>query len=165
MDLIKRKREEEEVNSPAAKRFHAADAILGILDDDSGADAGGRCEDLATVMRSLEREIALAASASSPPPLPPPPTAAAADLWYLLEASDDELGIPPAASEERPLGEEAEAAAAVAAMWFGDDEMGGFGYGYDDVLGFDSVRYEDGEGVDYDHFAPFDYGRDDVWAV
>lgn len=165
MDLKRiREEEEEEVNSPVAKRFHAADVLLGILDDDSGADAGGRGDDLATVMRSLEREIALAASAS--PPLPSPATSAAADLGYLLEASDDELGIPPAASEEEPLGEEAEAAAAVAAMWFGDDEMGGFGYGYDDGgLGFGFVGYGDGEGVDFDHFAPFDYERDDVWAV
>lgn len=163
MDLKRtREEEEEEVNSPAAKRFHAADVLLGILDDDCGADAGGPVDDLATVMRSLEREIALAASAS--PPLPSLP--ALADLGYLLEASDDELGIPPAASEEEPLGEEAEAAAAVAAMWFGDDEMGGFGYGYGDGgLGFGFVGYGDGEGVGFDHFAPFDYERDDVWTV
>lgn len=158
----KRSREEEEScnspSSPKAKRFHA-DILLGIFDDgDQEDDVGGReapfdvPEELATVMRSLEREIALAApSSSSPSPLP--------ELGYLLEASDDELGIPPAAEEERGGGVEAERAAA---MWLGDDD-GMSGYGYDG-LGFGFVRFEEADD-EVDDGGPFDYARDDIWIV
>ncbi|URD77091.1 hypothetical protein MUK42_35258 [Musa troglodytarum] len=154
----KRSRDEEEsCNSPSlpeAKRFHA-DILLGIFDDgDEEDDEGGReapfdvPEELATVMRSLEREIALPAPSPSPPP----------ELGYLLEASDDELGIPPPAEEERGGGVEAERAAA---MWLGDDD-GISGYGYD-VLGFGFVRFE--EEYEVDDGGPFDYAGDDIWIV
>ncbi|XP_010926049.1 uncharacterized protein [Elaeis guineensis] len=99
----KRSREESE-ESPEAKRLHA-ELLFDILDDDS--DAGDRdpaTQDLASVMKIFEEEIA------QPPP-PPAPAAPDAvdpvfppadfenlgqpDLGYLLEASDDELGLPP----------------------------------------------------------------------
>ncbi|RWW83575.1 hypothetical protein BHE74_00007907 [Ensete ventricosum] len=159
----KRSREEEEScnssSSPEAKRFHA-DILLGMFDDrDEEDDVGVReapfdvPEELATLMRSLEQEIALAASSSSSSPSPPP------ELGYLLEASDDELGIPPAAEDERGGGVEAERAAA---MWFRDDDgMSGFGY---DGLGFGFVRFEE-EDDELDDGAPFDYARDYIWIV
>ncbi|WOK93030.1 hypothetical protein Cni_G01723 [Canna indica] len=161
----KRRRETEELSDssqPDAKRLQAQ-VILEIFDDDDdeGADAGGggdpsaASDDLATVMRSLEQEIALA------PPASPPP-----ELGYLLEASDDELGIPPPA-EEQERNPELEAAAA---LWFADDQMSRYCY---DGLGFGFGRYEaDGsvvtmgeeeESALYDG-APFEYAHDQVWA-
>ncbi|XP_008797790.1 uncharacterized protein LOC103712879 [Phoenix dactylifera] len=99
----KRSREESE-ESPEAKRLRA-DLFFDILDDDSDADERDPAtQDLASVMKIFEEEIA-----HPPPPRPPvapdaaDPSLPAADfenprqpeLGYLLEASDDELGLPP----------------------------------------------------------------------
>ncbi|KAJ6853584.1 uncharacterized protein M6B38_113170 [Iris pallida] len=100
---------EESVDSPEAKRIRA-DFILDILDDesrpdndppgsDSGPDTDPAIDDLYSVMRSLEEEIATTAFLpSSYPPSAPTPSDSnpnQPDLGFLLEASDDELGLPP----------------------------------------------------------------------
>jgi hypothetical protein len=72
-----------------AKRLRPQD-LLDMLEDDTDAAAAG---DLASVMRSLEEEIAsFDEAAAAPAPAP--------ELGFLLEASDDELGLPPASSSE-----------------------------------------------------------------
>ena len=69
-----------------AKRLRPQD-LLDMLDDDTDAAAAG---DLASVMRSLEEEIASFDEAVEAPTQQQP------ELGFLLEASDDELGLPPA---------------------------------------------------------------------
>ncbi|AQK90147.1 hypothetical protein Zm00014a_040153 [Zea mays] len=105
-----------------AKRLRPQD-LLDMLEDDTDAAAAG---DLASVMRSLEEEIAsFDEAAEAPAPAP--------ELGFLLEASDDELGLPPASSSEE---EEAGRAGAPfppaldGQIWGFEDEIvdgGGFG--------------------------------------
>lgn len=113
-----------------AKRLRPED-LLDMLDDDTDAAAAG---DLASVMRSLEEEIAsfdeaaggAAAAAMAPAQHQP-------ELGFLLEASDDELGLPPAAggsssSEEAGFPGEPESAGLDGQIWGFEDEIdGGFG--------------------------------------
>ncbi|KAI5004118.1 hypothetical protein ZWY2020_031361 [Hordeum vulgare] len=100
----------------AAKRMRPED-LLDLLDDDTDAAAAG---DLASVMRSLEKEICAGDLA------PPQP-----ELGFLLEASDDELGLPPAAgassSSDDTGGWEPEEPAAVFGdqIWGFEDEIDG----------------------------------------
>ncbi|KAL0920987.1 hypothetical protein M5K25_008010 [Dendrobium thyrsiflorum] len=78
----------EESPEPEAKRLHA-DLIYGILEEDD-VDAGDRDPaslDLATVMKSLEEEIAMPPEENG--------EASQVEIGYLLEASDDDLGLPP----------------------------------------------------------------------
>ncbi|XP_072978659.1 uncharacterized protein [Typha angustifolia] len=141
----KRLREDETDESPAtspdAKRLRAED-ILNILDDDADAAGGGAAQDLASVMRSLEEEIAV----------PPPKTETCtsdpvdvtgdlrdSDLGYLLEASDDELGLPPTAPSSSDGEAEAEAAAG--------EEVEGVGFGQ--IWGFEDEIAVCYEGLEY----------------
>ena len=98
-----------------AKRLRPED-LLDLLDDETDAAAVG---DLASVMRSLEEEIA-AGDVGAPQP----------ELGFLLEASDDELGLPPAGGATSDSSEEAGAA--------GDlEEITGFGgqiWGFEDEI-------------------------------
>ncbi|CAL9203049.1 unnamed protein product [Musa hybrid cultivar] len=116
---IEEEGESPEISSPEAKRL-----LLDILDDD--ADAGD--QDLASVMKSLEEEIAL----PSPPPQPQLLPLAAVDqpdLGFLFEASDDELGLPPQADErcEAPEPEVAEESAGFGQIWgFDDGDLCGY---------------------------------------
>ncbi|RRT44898.1 hypothetical protein B296_00055483 [Ensete ventricosum] len=174
-DRKRRRDEAEEQESQEAKRLRD-DLFLHVHDDD--AEAGD--EDIASVMKSLEEEIAL----SSPPP-PPPPTRALVktdqpDLGFLLEASDDELGLPPPALSSSDDGGEAPAADDPAAegvavegvvfgqIWGLDDDISGydgfdFGIGPDDRVvateaAEDGLLY-DGGLFDYADvlFAPSDF--------
>ncbi|WOK97738.1 hypothetical protein Cni_G06446 [Canna indica] len=124
----KRRREEvdsQEISYPEAKRL-----LLDILDDD--AEAGD--QDLTSIMKSLEEEIALP-SPLPPPSQPEPPVVEQPDLGYLFEASDDELGLPPPVALSS-LSEEAAAAAAEGAdaveavafdrIWGFDDDINGY---------------------------------------
>ncbi|CAL9082396.1 unnamed protein product [Musa acuminata var. zebrina] len=129
----KRLREEDadELESPEVKRLRA-DLLFDILDDDAGAGD----QDLASVIKSLEEEIAL----PSPPPkqqLVQEPSAVAGqpDLGYLLEASDDELGLPPTAA----LWSVDEAGVAAGASELGSvaEPEGGAGLGQ--IWGFDDA--------------------------
>ncbi|THU57217.1 hypothetical protein C4D60_Mb03t01170 [Musa balbisiana] len=136
--------ESSQMSSPEAKRL-----LLDILDDD--ADAGD--QDVTSVMKSLEEEIAL----PSPPPHLPPQDAAVSDppdLGYLFEASDDDLGLPPPAPSSSGDGSEA----------YDEEEGIGFGqiWGFDDDLsGFDGfelgIRAEAEDVVVFDGEL-FDYG-------
>lgn len=115
-----------------AKRLRPED-LLDMLDDDADAAAAG---DLASVMRSLEEEIAsfdeagaAATSASAAAVQPTQP-----ELGFLLEASDDELGLPPAGASSSEdaggaAGEEPDVAAGLGGqIWGFEDEIdGGFG--------------------------------------
>ncbi|KAJ8498617.1 hypothetical protein OPV22_009169 [Ensete ventricosum] len=134
----KRLREEDadEMESPEVKRLRA-DLLFDILDDDSGAGD----QDLASVIKSLEEEIAL------PSPHPktqlaqePSDVAGQPDLGYLLEASDDELGLPPTAalwSVDEAAGAselgsvaEPEGSAGLGQIWGFDDAIDGYeGFG------------------------------------
>ncbi|CAL9147458.1 unnamed protein product [Musa hybrid cultivar] len=163
-DRKRRRDEAEEQESPEAKRLRD-DLFLDILDDD--AEAGD--QDIASVMKSLEEEIAL----SSPPP---PPTRALVktdqpDLGFLLEASDDELGLPPPALSSSDDGGEAPAADDPAAegvavegvvfgqIWGLDDDITGYYDGFDLGIGPDDrVDTTDAaeDGVFYDG-GLFDY--------
>ncbi|KAJ8492410.1 hypothetical protein OPV22_014131 [Ensete ventricosum] len=174
-DRKRRRDEAEEQESQEAKRLRD-DLFLHVHDDD--AEAGD--EDIASVMKSLEEEIAL----SSPPP-PPPPTRALVktdqpDLGFLLEASDDELGLPPPALSSSDDGGEVPAADDPAAegvavegvvfgqIWGLDDDISGydgfdFGIGPDDRVvateaAEDGVLYDAGL-FDYADvlFAPSDF--------
>lgn len=83
---------------PESKRLHA-DLLFGILEEDD-ADAGDRDPaglDLATVMKSLEDEIAMPTEENG--------EGSQAEIGYLLEASDDDLGLPPPASASSSLEE------------------------------------------------------------
>ncbi|CAL9108055.1 uncharacterized protein LOC103974226 [Musa acuminata AAA Group] len=163
-DRKRRRDEAEEQESPEAKRLRD-DLFLDILDDD--AEAGD--QDIASVMKSLEEEIAL----SSPPP---PPTRALVktdqpDLGFLLEASDDELGLPPPALSSSDDGGEAPVADDPAAegvavegvvfgqIWGFDDDITGYYDGFDLGIGPDDrVDTTDAaeDGVFYDG-GLFDY--------
>ncbi|CAL4957927.1 unnamed protein product [Urochloa decumbens] len=110
-----------------AKRLRPED-LLDMLDDDTDAAAAG---DLASVMRSLEEEIASFDEATAAAAAP---TTQQPELGFLLEASDDELGLPPAgaSSSSEDAGFAAEDADAAAGLdgqiWGFEDEMdGGFG--------------------------------------
>ncbi|KGN52073.1 uncharacterized protein LOC101221594 [Cucumis sativus] len=87
---------ESETGSPEVKRLR--DDLLGFFDD---SDPEPPTQDLDSLMRSFEEEIATASS--SPVPVVDL-TADSADsqpeLGYLLEASDDELGLPPSNSQQ-----------------------------------------------------------------
>lgn len=117
---LKRRRDEleQEVDSPEAKRL-----LLDIFDDD--AEAGD--QDIASVMKSLEEEIAVYS-----PPQQSHPSVEQPDLGFLFEASDDELGLPPPPCSSEETGEAEPIAADVA----GDAEGLGFGqiWGFDDDL-------------------------------
>ncbi|XP_066313933.1 uncharacterized protein [Miscanthus floridulus] len=111
-----------------AKRLRPQD-LLDMLDDDTDAAAAG---DLASVMRSLEEEIASFDEAVEAPTQQQP------ELGFLLEASDDELGLPPAgasASSSEEAGGLAGAPPVSAALdggqiWGFEDEIeGGSGFG------------------------------------
>ncbi|RWW46574.1 hypothetical protein BHE74_00047487 [Ensete ventricosum] len=82
----------DELESPEVKRLRA-DLLLDVFDDDPGAGN----QDLESVIRSLEKEIA---SPSPHSELQQEPSVSAGQpvLGYLLEASDDELGLPPTAA-------------------------------------------------------------------
>ncbi|EES02553.1 hypothetical protein BDA96_03G089700 [Sorghum bicolor] len=75
-----------------AKRLRPQD-LLDMLDDDTDAAAAG---DLASVMRSLEEEIASFDEAVGAAEAAPTQQQQQPELGFLLEASDDELGLPPA---------------------------------------------------------------------
>ncbi|CAO2204809.1 unnamed protein product [Urochloa humidicola] len=106
-----------------AKRLRPED-LLDMLDDDTDAAAAG---DLASVMRSLEEEIASYDEATAAPAA----QQTQPELGFLLEASDDELGLPPAGASSSS--EDAGAAADDTAgldgqIWGFEDEIdGGFG--------------------------------------
>lgn len=113
-----------------AKRLRPQD-LLDMLEDDTDAAAAG---DLASVMRSLEEEIAsfdeavdasgVAAAAAQQP-----------ELGFLLEASDDELGLPPAGASSGSSEEDAGGLAGAAPesaldggqIWGFEDEIDGGG--------------------------------------
>uniref|UniRef100_A0A0A9FFI0 Uncharacterized protein n=1 Tax=Arundo donax TaxID=35708 RepID=A0A0A9FFI0_ARUDO len=107
-----------------AKRMRPED-LLDMLDDDTDAAAAG---DLASVMRSLEEEIASFDDEATAGELTAPPQP---ELGFLLEASDDELGLPPAgasSSEEAGAGEPEVAVGLEEQIWGFEDEIaGGFG--------------------------------------
>ncbi|XP_074556141.1 uncharacterized protein LOC141811955 [Curcuma longa] len=116
----KRRREEfEEAGSPEISSPEAKRLLVGILDD--AAEAGER--DLASIMKSLEEEIALP---SSPQPLAP---ADRAELEFLFEASDDELGLPPPSEEAGEVefaGDGGFEGSELLQIWgLDDDELGG----------------------------------------
>ncbi|KAG6505036.1 uncharacterized protein LOC121987005 [Zingiber officinale] len=104
-----------EISSPEAKRL-----LVDILDDD--AEAGER--DLASIMKTLEEEIAL--------PCSPLPLASAdrAELEFLFEASDDELGLPPPSEvlgEVEVAGDGRFQGSELLHIWgIDDDELGGY---------------------------------------
>ncbi|KAL6007458.1 hypothetical protein ACLOJK_032956 [Asimina triloba] len=106
---------ESQPDSPEAKRLHAD--LLEILDNPESA--GDKNDDLASVMKSFEEEIASS--------LPQPPASDSVerppDLGYLLEASDDELGLPPTASERDDLVRGPFEAEGLGQMWGFEDEI------------------------------------------
>ncbi|CAO2160919.1 unnamed protein product [Urochloa humidicola] len=111
-----------------AKRLRPED-LLDLLDDDTDAAAAG---DLASVMRSLEEEIASFDEATAGGAAVP--TTQQPELGFLLEASDDELGLPPAgaSSSSEDAGAAAEDADVATSLdgqiWGFEDEIdGGFG--------------------------------------
>ncbi|WOK93458.1 hypothetical protein Cni_G02156 [Canna indica] len=147
----KRFREEcvDELESPEVKRLRD-DLLFDMLDEDTAATGD---EDLASVMKSLEEEIALP-SPRSEPQLGEEAfdVAGQPDLGFLFEASDDELGLPPTdvPSSADESGGTAEPQVEVEAMPL--PESDGFGqiWGLDDAIeGYDGfglvMRPEAGE--------------------
>ncbi|KAJ1282773.1 hypothetical protein BS78_03G077700 [Paspalum vaginatum] len=134
MESSSHKRAREAADLPADAALPEADAkrlrpedLLDMLDDDTDAAAAG---DLASVMRSLEEEIASfdeAGAAAAPAPAQQP------ELGFLLEASDDELGLPPPAAGSSSSSEEDAGLAAEPALdgqiWGFEDEIDGAGFG------------------------------------
>ncbi|WOL02852.1 hypothetical protein Cni_G11571 [Canna indica] len=156
----KRRREEEEddqspeISSPEAKRLRD-DLLLDDILDYDGTDAGD--QDLASVMKSLEDEIAF--PSASPPQIEAVAVVDQPDLGYLLEASDDELGLPPpsapASSDEVDKQPEAESSVegdGFGQIWGFDDEINGY-----DGLGEFGIRPEAEDVLVFDG-GIFDYG-------
>ncbi|CAL9046502.1 uncharacterized protein LOC135606383 [Musa acuminata AAA Group] len=150
----KRHRDEGEEESPQMSSPEAKRLLLDILDDDADADANAGDQDVTSVMKSLEKEMALP---SAPPHVPPQDAAVSdpPDLGYLFEASDDELGLPPPAPSSSGDGSEA----------YNEEEGFGFGqiWGFDDddLSGYDGfelgIRAEAEDVVVFDGEL-FDYG-------
>jgi len=147
-----------------AKRLRPQD-LLDMLDDDTDAAAAG---DLASVMRSLEEEIASFDEAVEAPTQQQP------ELGFLLEASDDELGLPPAgasasSSEEAGglAGAPPESALDGGQIWGFEDEIdggGGFGGGYSPEAAAAAVAAAaawDDDGFDAGLFA---FGENDAYG-
>ncbi|KAI0515650.1 hypothetical protein KFK09_008316 [Dendrobium nobile] len=113
----KRSRETSPEESPEAKRLHA-DLIYGILEEDDvdveNRDAASL--DLATVMKSLEEEIAMPPEENG--------EASQVEIGYLFEASDDDLGLPPPPQPAAELWteEEVEPAEGFGQIWGFEEE-------------------------------------------
>ncbi|KAJ6792344.1 uncharacterized protein M6B38_395415 [Iris pallida] len=127
---------EESVDSPEAKRLRA-DFLFDILDDEprpekddgSGSDRDPAIDDLYSVMRSFEKEIATALPLDLVPAPNPDPNPNQPDLGFLLEASDDELGLPPPENAV-PTGDGASDDVGFGKIWgFDDDFHLEFGFG------------------------------------
>ncbi|KAL5227608.1 hypothetical protein ABZP36_015873 [Zizania latifolia] len=107
-----------------AKRLRPED-LLDMLDDD--VDAASAADDLASVMRSFEEEIAAGDAGDTVGATQP-------ELGFLLEASDDELGLPPATAssseEEAGAGEPEETIEFGGQIWGFEDGIGGGYVGY-----------------------------------
>ncbi|CAL9168512.1 uncharacterized protein LOC103996590 [Musa acuminata AAA Group] len=126
----KRHREDsDESESPEVKRL-GADLLLDMLDDDPGAGN----QDLESVIRSLEKEIAYP-SPHSKLQHEPSVSAGQPELGYLLEASDDELGLPPTAAASS-VDEDVGAAEAAGLGTVAEPEGVGFGqmWGFEDPI-------------------------------
>ncbi|XP_074589716.1 uncharacterized protein LOC141845555 [Curcuma longa] len=146
---LKRRREEseEEMPSPGAKRLR--EDLL--FDDDEGEDVVAGEQDIASVMKSLEEEIALPAEQP--------------DLGFLLEASDDELGLPPPPAASSSSSDEAAAAPAAEAeavgfgqMWELADDLDAY-YAMGEFVG---VRAEERPADEATGFDLFDFA-DSLW--
>ncbi|KAJ6833812.1 uncharacterized protein M6B38_338945 [Iris pallida] len=149
---------EESVDWPDVKRIR--EDLFGILEsepDKDGSDPDPATDDLDSVMRSFEEEIATALPSDPVPVSTPDRNPHQPDLGFLLEASDDELGIPPpeisgggvadvAASAGDGGGEPAEAVG-FAKVWGLEEFYLDFGLGPDDngVL-FDEALFEFDDG-------------------
>lgn len=152
----KRPRSDEgwpEISSPEAKRLR--DNLF--LDDNTDDDAGRAGEqDVASVMKSLEDEIAVP---SSPPLRAIDSVVDMPDLGYLFEATDDELGLPPAAalstSDESWEATEEDVAADPAV-----GEVEGLGLGQ--MWGFGDEIYDGVEGFGVEERAVTDAPEDGV---
>ncbi|TKY69364.1 hypothetical protein E2542_SST05637 [Spatholobus suberectus] len=136
MEVTKRVRDDSDelaLESSEAKRLR--DDLLEFLDD---ADPTPPSQDLDSVMRSLQEEIAApfvdptSASGESQP-----------QIGFLLEASDDELGLPPTGSSLDPeeKNEEAELVR-VASDSSGIGELWGF---ENQIPSYDSFELGTGE--------------------
>uniref|UniRef100_A0A1D1YDR1 Tegument protein VP16 n=1 Tax=Anthurium amnicola TaxID=1678845 RepID=A0A1D1YDR1_9ARAE len=170
---------DESGESPEAKRLRAAGLIfLDILEDVDSSDralAAPADGDLATVLKSLEEEIAFLSPIPSQQPEHVPaqaPSSTSAsesdesrqsDLDYLLGASDDDLGLPPTVqSSDDGEGTEADPGedgihgdAVLGQIWGFEDEIPSY-YESLDFGGFgeDDAAAEVGSGVE----AVFDGG-------
>ncbi|KAM0961366.1 hypothetical protein ACFX15_020207 [Malus domestica] len=159
--------------------------LLGFLDD---SDADPTAQDLDSVMKSFEEEIAAATNSCRSSPRPASDTEQASetdpasvpvvdltsesgesnpDLGYLLEASDDELGLPPSEnfSDEAAKGGENELVR-VSSDLSGADDLWRFD---DPVPSYDSlflgsqdkINFHD-SGSEYDAFDGL-FGNNDVY--
>lgn len=167
-DLKRRRAEEEgysvEMPLPGAKRLRE-DLLLDDDDDDEGEDAVAGEQDIASVMKSLEEEIAMPGKGKGGEAAAEQP-----DLGFLLEASDDELGLPPPPAASSSSDEAAAAPAAeVEAVGFGqmwelaDDFDAYYGMGV-----FVGVRPEEMPAAEAEEAAGFDGGflfdfADSLW--
>lgn len=92
---------ESETGSPDVKRLR--DDLLGFFDE---SDPEPATQDLDSLMKSFEEEIATASSSPAPVvDLTADPGESQPELGYLLEASDDELGLPPSVTNSNRLQE------------------------------------------------------------
>ncbi|XP_059454238.1 uncharacterized protein LOC132184573 [Corylus avellana] len=134
-----------ESDSPEVKRLR--EDLLGFLDD---TEADPTIQDLDSVMKSFEEEIAQACT-SSPVPvvdLTLDSGESQPELGYLLEASDDELGLPPSGNSldedvknsESELGRDSSYSYGIGELWGFEDQLPsyysfefGAGNGYDNT--------------------------------
>lgn len=116
-----------ESGSPEVKRLR--DDLLGFFDE---SDPEPATQDLDSLMRSFEEEIATASSSPAPVvDLTADSGESQPELGYLLEASDDELGLPPSVTSisQQELDESAEFArvstdsSEIGEMWRFEDQI------------------------------------------
>ncbi|GMI99919.1 hypothetical protein like AT1G13360 [Hibiscus trionum] len=142
---------ESDLDSTEVKRLR--DDLLDFLDESDSLPVN---QDLASVMKSFEEEIAAAPSTSSESvpvvDLTSDSGESQPDLGYLLEASDDELGLPPPTAsttggEEGPESTDLERV---------DSHSSGFGdlWGFEEQnLNYDSFEFGTVDNYNVDHFA------------
>ncbi|XP_022945766.1 uncharacterized protein LOC111449910 [Cucurbita moschata] len=144
---------ESENGSSEVKRLR--DDLLGFFDE---SDPEPATQDLDSLMRSFEEEIATASS--SPVPvvdLTVDSGESQPELGYLLEASDDELGLPPSVTSISK--EEFDESAVFARVSSDSLEVGEMWRFEDQIPNYDAFELEGGDvysGSDTAEYVAFD---------
>lgn len=134
----KRERVDSDAGSPEVKRLR--DDLLGFFDE---SDPEPATQDLDSLMRSFEEEIATAPSSTVPVvDLTLDPGESQPELGYLLEASDDELGLPPSSSSITSNSQELDEPAELVRLSTDSSEIGDLWRFEDQIPNYDAFELE-----------------------